>query len=257
MIQCLKVSENLASEEFWKNSQEIIPGSTRVPVEELKEAVNINGRGVILDLGSGEGRSTRELQQEYPNAKIVAFDLNYKGLLNTTREVGARIQGTVLELPFADESVNGVVLCGVMTNITDKNPEKAIKARSEVIKEVSRVLKPNGICVLSDFNSEHNLSNYPVNYFRHQLITGEYGTIAVFDPSAHINFVGKSDEEVVLLAESPYLQRFAHHYSSKELINLIESEKDLVVTKYLAEVGITPSGKPIDTIVVKFEKLST
>lgn len=247
---------NLASEEFWKNSEEVIPGSTRVPVEELYDAIENRENAVILDLGSGEGRSTLELKQAYPSAKIVAFDLNLLGLEKTTDKISGRVQGTVLELPFAKESVDGVVLCGVMTNITDKNPAIAIKARKKVIGEVSRVLKPGGICVLSDFNRDHPLSNYPVNYFRHQLITGEYGTIAVFDPAAHINFIGKSDDEVALLAKSPKLQRFAHHYSSNELVDLIESDGDLMVIKYSAEVGITPSGKPIDTIVVKFKKLT-
>lgn len=244
----------LASEIYWKNIDETIPGSTRVPIEELRESVEANNNSVILDLGSGEGRSTKELKDAYPNAKIIAFDLNRAGLQKTTSEALGRIQGTALELPFADESADAVVLCGVMTNITDINSEKAITARKKVISEVARVLKKGGTCVLSDFNQEHTLSKYPVNYFRHQLITGEYGTIAVFDPKANINFIGKSDEEVSLLAKSPHLQRMAHHYTSKELTELIESQDGLKVEKYSAEVGITPSGKEIDTLVLKIRK---
>ena len=208
-----------------------------------------------MDLGSGEGRSTAVLQKSFPEAKIVAFDLSHKGLEKTGREVG-RVKGTALELPFANESTDAIVLCGVMTNITDKDPEVAVSARRKVLKEIERILKPNGVCVISDFNSEQRLSKYNVNYFRHQLITGEYGTIAVFDPSAGITFRGKSDEEVALLAKSPYLQRFAHHFSPEELKNLIESQKRLKVAKYSVETERTPSGNPIDTVVMTFRKIS-
>lgn len=250
------LESTLASENYWKSCSETIPGSTRVPIEELRESVEASENSVILDLGSGEGRSTWELKDAYPKAKIVAFDLNLAGLQKTTDKVLGRVQGTALELPFADESADGVVLCGVMTNITDKDPDLAVSARKKVISEIARVLKKGGLCVLSDFNREQTLSKYPVNYFRHQLITGEYGTIAVFDPKANINFVGKSDQEVADLAKSPHLKRLAHHYTSKELTNLIESQNRLKVEKYSAEVGITPSGKEIDTLVLKIRKTS-
>lgn len=249
---------NLTSENYWA-LQDKIPGSTRVPVNELKEKWGeTKGKNrVILDLGSGEGRSTSVLQSSFPEAKIVAFDLSHEGLKKTMSEISGRVQGTVLELPFDNESIDGISLCGVMTNITDKDPNEAIKARKTVLREISRVLKPGGTCIISDFDNEQKLSKYPVNYFRHQLITGEYGTIAVFDPSANVSFRGKNDDEVALLAKSPHLQRFAHHYSPDELIDLIESQHDLKVDKYFVEIGSTPSGNPIDTIIMSFEKVAT
>jgi ubiquinone/menaquinone biosynthesis C-methylase UbiE len=245
----------LTSEKYWQQDLQNIPGSTRIPITELKEVVDTNTNGaVILDLGSGEGRSTSILRDSFPKAKIIAFDLNRRGLEKTSSEVSGRVQGTALELPFENECSDAVVLCGVMTNITDKDPMKALEARRKIIQEVARVLKPGGVCVLSDFSQEHNLSDYPVNYQRHQLITGEYGTIAVFDPEAKVTFLGKSNEEVAGLKKSPYLQRFAHHYSPGELTDLIESEKKLTVKKCSTEVGRTPTGKPIDTLIVTFTK---
>jgi ubiquinone/menaquinone biosynthesis C-methylase UbiE len=250
--------DNLTSEKYWVNQREI-SGSTRVPIEELREFGSNkigDGKKVILDLGSGEGRSTSTLQSFFPEAKIIAFDLSREGLKKTALEATGRVQGTILELPFGNESADGIVLCGVMTNIADKDPNEAINARKKALKEVARVLKQGGVCVISDFNSEHELSNYSVNYFRHQLITGEYGTIAVFDPSAKITFRGRSDDDIALLAKSPYLQRFAHHYSPKELMDLIESQKELKIIKYSVEIGRTPSGNPIDTIVMSFKKIT-
>ena len=246
--------DSLASENYWKASEQKIPGSTRIPVDELKKFLDDKPGVVILDLGSGEGRSTQALKESFPEAKIVAFDLNHKGLEKTISDVSGRVQGTALELPFTNGSADGVVLCGVLTNITDKDPQKAVEARKKVIKEIARVLKPGGVLTVSDFNREHNLSHYPVNYSRHELITKELGTIAVFDPTAKITFQGKSDKEIALLASSPYLQRFAHHYSTDELTNLTESVSELKIVKHSAEIGTTPSGNPIDTLVATFIK---
>ena len=71
---------------------------------------------------------------------------------------------------------------------------------------------------------------------------------------AKITFQDKGDKEVALLAGSPYLQRFAHHYSTDELTNLAESVSELKIVKHSAEIGTTPSGNPIDTIVATFIK---
>lgn len=247
------MSENtrLVSESFWMDQKEI-PGSTRIPVEEIRKLKG-DSKITILDLGSGEGRSTQALKENFPLAQVVAFDLCKKGLLNTNESVADRVQGTILKLPFKKESADVAVLCGVMTNLTDKDPEVATQARQAAIQEITRVLKPGGMCVISDFAREHQLSGYPVNYERHQLITGEFGTIAVFDPDAKITFVGKSDEEVASLKNSSYLRRFAHHYSSEELIEL-GKKNGLSAVKYTVELGKTPSENPIDTVVMSFIK---
>jgi len=247
------MSENtrLASEDFWINQKEI-PGSTRIPVEEIRKLKG-DSKITILDLGSGEGRSTQTLKENFPLAQVIAFDLCKKGLLNIDEGLADKVQGTILKLPFKEESADVVVLCGVMTNLTDKDPQLAIQARQDAIREVARVLKPGGICIISDFSREHQLSGYPVNYERHRLITGELGTIAVFDPDAKITFVGKSDEEVISLKNSSSLKRYAHHYFPEELIEL-GKKNNLVVVKHTIELGKTPSGNPIDTIVISFIK---
>src|SRR3990167_1662246 len=95
--------ENFRSEKYWME-QEIIPGSTRVPIDELKEALENGGekKRTILDLGSGEGRSTQALIRNFPNSNVVAFDLSMEGL-KKTKEAGGRVRGTALELPFKNE----------------------------------------------------------------------------------------------------------------------------------------------------------
>jgi ubiquinone/menaquinone biosynthesis C-methylase UbiE len=242
----------LASEEFWQKQQEI-PGSTRVPVDELKQWFPNKPDLTIYDLGSGSGRSTGTLQNSFPESKVVAFDISASGLQQTNKEITGRVQGTVLELPYKNESADGIVLCGVLTNITDKNPENAIESRNKIMNEIKRVLKPGGLAIVSDFSNDHSLSGYNVNYKRHELITKEYGTIAVFDSSAKITFEGKSDEEVSGLRNSPDLKRFARHYSPNEIAKLAK-DNNLTPVDYKVEKGKTPSGNPIDTLIFRITK---
>ena len=249
------MNENqLTSEKFWRK-QEIVPGSTRVPIREIKGWLELYGFKdlQILDLGSGSGRSTEELKGSFSEANIVVFDLSLKALRDEKYKEVSCLQGSALSLPFTEKSFDFIILCGVLTNITDKDKKKALSARQSVAKESARILKNGGLCIVSDFCSKHVLSGYPVNYKRHELITGEWGTIAVFDPEENINFYGKKDEEVKKLAKSPNLLRFAHHYSRQELVDLFQNA-GLTPVSYSAEVGTTPSGNKIDSIIYSFCK---
>lgn len=120
--------------------------------------------------------------------------------------------------------------------------------------ELYRCLKKGGYLIISDFCADHYLTEYLVNYRRHFLITGEYGTIAVFDSSKKITFKGLTDEQIKELGGSPYLVRFAHHYTPEELIGL-SKEAGFKVLKYSVEIGKTPSGNEIENIVLVAKKI--
>lgn len=243
---------DLGSEIYWKRQNEI-PGSTRVPTFEIRQYFYPNDPSVILDIGAGSGRSTDELKRVFPSSKIIALDISSGGIRQIDPNTAHRIEATAMHLPFRDGSVDCVNLCGVMTNITDKNPFKAQQAREDLGMEINRVLVKGGLCTISDFHNKHLLSHYPINYEHHLKITGELGTIAVFDPAAKITFIDKSDEEIKSLANSEHLQRLAHHYSPEELINIF-NESGMKTLNYHIEIGKTPSGTPIDSIVMTIEK---
>lgn len=247
MIEMVKEAPAISGIKVWGEYEDRIPGTTRVPVKELQEALKGTKVKIGLDLGCGSGRSTTILKEGL-GCKVVALDLSLTGLgaaLATKEKVQARGEA----LPFDNETFDFVNICGVMTNLTDRNPGKAQKMRNNLAKETFRCLNERGVAVVSDFCAQHELSRYPVNYRRHSLITGEKGTIAVFKPEAKITFIGLSDEAVKQLAHSEHLERFAHHYLPEELVEIF-NKAGFRAIKYTTERGETPSGTPIDTIIL-------
>lgn len=228
-----------------------IPGSTRIPVDEIRRFFQGNTRNVQgLDLGSGKGRSTKVLETSLPGSTITALDLNLEGLRLT--ETKNKTQAQAENLPFPSNRFDFVTLCGVMTNLVDENPKTAQQLRTGVVSELYRVIKPGGCVAISDFGSDHFLDAYNVNYERHALITGERGTIAVLKSGE--NFTGKSNEAVAAMKGTGAIVRYAHHYAPEELVDLLHTGGFNVLT-YTTELGQTPTGqRPIDNLIVLAKK---
>lgn len=229
-----------------------IPGSTRVPVIEIYEHFKGNTNNLKgLDLGSGQGRSTKVLKEKLKGSDITALDLSTEGLKLTETE--NRIQALGQELPFEQDSFDFVNVCGVMTNLVSESPENAVRLRGKVLKGLFNVIKPGGCVVISDFGANHEIDDYDVNYDRHALITGEKGTIAVLKSGE--NFVGKNNEEVAAMKGTKAIERFAHHFTPGEMSDLLQNA-GFTVEKYSVEVGQTPKGKKsIENLIVVGKKL--
>lgn len=243
------MSSEIGGLRHWNNiSGERIPGSTRIPIKEINEYFQGSVQGLVgLDLGSGGGRSTKELNQFFPKCGIIALDLCHSGLLRTP-QVNGRVQGRAEELPFKKDAFDFVNVCGVMTNIVDRDAKNAKELRERVLKGLWLIMKPGGCLVISDFSAEHMIDDYPVNYDRHVLITGERGTIAVLKSGE--TFQGKSNEEVTAMKGTLAVERFAHHYTPRELIELLKNA-DFSVLRYSVENALTPKGKrPIENIII-------
>lgn len=229
---------------------EKIPGSSRVPFVEISRFFEGNTQGLAgLDLGSGKGRSTAVLKEALPGVSLTALDLSLSGLQATEAE--HRVQASADLLPFATESFNFINVCGVFTNLVADMPTRSLELREQVMKELFRVMKKNGCLVISDFSALHQFDNYNVNYDRHELITGEHGTIAVLKSGE--NFIGKSDEELRALRGTDVIERFAHHFTPDEFIHLIQISS-LKLQSYTIELGKTPSGNDIENIILTISK---
>jgi len=228
-----------------------IPGSTRVPVEEICSYFNGVTDGLTgLDVGSGRGRSAKILKEYLPGSHISALDISFEGLADT--EAKTKIQAKAEELPFKPNSFDFVNVCGVMTNLVDKDPKKALELRVRVVLSLYSILKSGGCIAISDFGADHLFDRYPVNYNRHKLITQEYGTIAVLKNGD--TFIGKSDDEVKALRNTNQIERYSHHYTIRELIDLLRNAP-FEVYKYSVELAQTPKGnKTIDNVIVLAKK---
>ncbi len=110
----------------------------------LSEA-HINQSASILDIGCGGGFLANELAKDGYN--ITGLDLfqeslNVAASKDDTKNV-KYVQGDAYHLPFEDESYDVVCMMDFLEHVEDVNA---------IIKEATRVLKPNGLCFFHTFN---------------------------------------------------------------------------------------------------------
>jgi len=106
--------------------------------------------GVVLDLGCGTGRTTRELRRRYPRACVIGLDLA-AGMLREARRHQwpwrrfARVCGDALRLPLQQGSVD-LVLSNLMLQWCEP--------LAAALAEVRRVLRPGGFFAFSTFGPD-------------------------------------------------------------------------------------------------------
>ena len=104
--------------------------------------LKIDGNSYVLDAGSGTGIVTLGFQSAgFRPRKTVALDLSFNSLKvaqeefekdkETDSENVAAVQGNVLSLPFADETFDLILSCGVLEYVP----------LDDGLKEMARVLK--------------------------------------------------------------------------------------------------------------------
>ena len=96
----------------------------------------------ILDLACGTGNFTRSIAAAGPDATVVGFDLSQQMLERAVRLTSRKklanafyIRGNALALPFRPNTFDAINCCGALQLFTDRN---------QALREVSRVLKPEG-----------------------------------------------------------------------------------------------------------------
>jgi malonyl-CoA O-methyltransferase len=105
---------------------------------------------VVLDLGAGTGRVTRELKRRYRRALVIALDLS-PGMLREARRHQLpwrrfeRVCADAMRLPLADASVD-VVFSSLMLQWCEP--------LSAALGEVRRVLRPEGFFAFSTFGPD-------------------------------------------------------------------------------------------------------
>lgn len=99
-------------------------------------------KGKVLDVGCGRGAASKAIKKYRPDLAIWGIDVSEASLTQAREDpYGVNfVYGSAYEIPFEDSSFDAVVTFDMMEHLVE--PARAIK-------EFKRVIKPDGILVLS------------------------------------------------------------------------------------------------------------
>lgn len=98
----------------------------------------------ILDVGTGSGILIKELLKRAGHVTGIDLHSTYRGVTSMLANEGVNLnqvelrQGSILNIPYGDETFDIVVCVSVLEHFADPRP---------ALQEIRRVLKPNGIFV--------------------------------------------------------------------------------------------------------------
>ncbi|MFL5898814.1 MAG: class I SAM-dependent methyltransferase [Solirubrobacterales bacterium] len=154
----------LAAALWWRQNPSACPYGQRFWVEaphpfitrdRLREVLRPQPGERLLELGVGTGYYSCELAEWVtPGGTLELFDLQQEFLDHTMRAAAGRglanlipTQGDATNLPYDDVSIDGAILTAVLGEIPD---------RAAALREIGRVLKPNGRLVVGElFGDPH------------------------------------------------------------------------------------------------------
>lgn len=157
----------MKQEEYWNSVSEKKEFTTPFLAEKFSNYVK--KEGIILDVGCGYGRTLDELYHNgYRN--LIGIDFS-KGMIERGKRQFPYLDLRVKEdasIALPDASVDAVILFSVLTCIWANEEQK------ELLAEIKRILKPQGILYVNDFllnTDERNL----LRYEKYQKTYGVYG----------------------------------------------------------------------------------
>lgn len=157
----------MKQKEYWNSVSEKKEFTTPFLAEKFSNYVKKDG--IILDVGCGYGRTLDELYHNgYRN--LIGIDFS-KGMIERGKRQFPYLDLRVKEdasIALPDASVDAVILFSVLTCIWANEEQK------ELLAEIKRILKPQGILYVNDFllnTDERNL----LRYEKYQKTYGVYG----------------------------------------------------------------------------------
>ena len=142
--------------EYWDSVSETKEFTTPFQAEEFSAFVHKGD--LIVDIGCGYGRTLNELYKS-GYTDLLGIDFSEK-MIKRGKEQFPYLKFKVKKddtIELKDNSVDAVVLFAVLTCIVDDNEQK------KLIREIKRVLKPNGILYVNDFllnDDDRNVERY-------------------------------------------------------------------------------------------------
>lgn len=111
-------------------------GAEAAMLADLQEVLRPGAK--VLDAGCGTGALGRSIIALQPNIELTMIDLSAEMLARASDVSGQHIQGSVLDLPVADDSFDVVVSAWVIETVPD--PMRAVTEYLRVIKADGQVL---------------------------------------------------------------------------------------------------------------------
>lgn len=111
-------------------------GAEDAMLDDLRGALVPGAR--VLDAGCGTGALARRVKELEPTVELTMLDLSPAMLARAGDVPGEHVQGSVLELPFTDDSFDIVVSAWVIETVPD--PVRAVREYLRVLQPAGRVL---------------------------------------------------------------------------------------------------------------------
>lgn len=94
----------------------------------------------ILEIGCSSGYMLRKIQQFIPHAILIGSDVVYKPLLELSKKLTIPLlRFDILQCPLPDSCIDAIILLNVLEHIEDD---------ATTLKQIYRILKPNGVLIL-------------------------------------------------------------------------------------------------------------
>lgn len=182
--------------EYWDKVAEEKEFPTPFQMEKFQKHVSTEMN--ILDVGCGYGRTLNELHHRGYN-KLIGIDYS-QGMVNRGLRIYPYlnlIKNDGNKIPFPNNKFDAVLLIAVLTSSYKTEDQE------NLISEISRVLKDNGILYINDYlinQDERNLKRY-------KKYENKYGTYGIFElpegavfrhhTKKHIKKLTKNFEELI------------------------------------------------------------
>jgi ubiquinone/menaquinone biosynthesis C-methylase UbiE len=123
------------------------------------ENFDLEGKEKVLEVGCGRGFYLKTLKTIWPNLDITGIDINQKYLDIARKFLGNSdvklINGDATRLPFKDNSFDRIIATEILEHIPDDK---------KAIAEMYRVLKPDGIAMVTVPNKNYPFCWDPLNW---------------------------------------------------------------------------------------------
>ena len=185
----------------------------------------------LLDIGCGDGYYVLDAVQEHIDA--YGIDISMDALNNTLSEVKDRISfGSISEIPFGGKEFDVITAFDIIEHILPKDTIKAIA-------EIHRVLKPQGIAIMTTPNPSYfndwafdltHINVRPPKFWRLMLEENNFDVKISYVPSFikyYVNYHIPIPDSIEFLVEEPLRYMLGYYYSKKGRLYLVAKKKSL------------------------------